>query len=472
TLGREAPTIWQALEDVRVLSMLSADGRARSERVREVFREAFAARTQTGLCRWLERCWLALGGPACAHEESDLADAAAAFARFRDLERRGLPDPADLAGEFANLYARDAVPAAVEIMTIHKAKGLEFDLVVLPGLDRAVVHREDEFLLSLQFARSGRDAMIMASRPAVGAAGDPLFDFLRAQARDGADLEAERLLYVACTRAKRELCLSAVMADERGETPAKPPRTGSLLAALWPVAGGQFSVSADALVPGTAAREGLRRMPAGWSPPAWPVPPEVLAESTATSARESRPPFDWVGETARQVGTLVHAQLQRLDLRRCDPGSLREREPEFRRWLSSRGVPSAWLGAAGGRVVAALVTACTDPRGRWILEAGRREDMRERAWSGVCNGELVHGVFDRSFIDEQGVRWVIDYKTSEHQGGGLQAFLDREVDRYRPQMNRYAELAGRLGPEPVRIGLYFPLMGAWREWSADAVLNR
>jgi ATP-dependent helicase/nuclease subunit A len=76
-------------------------------------------------------------------------------------------------------------------------------------------------------------------------------------------------------------------------------------------------------------------------------------------------------------------------------------------------------------------------------------------------------VFDRSFIDEHGVRWVIDYKTSQHLGGGLEEFLDSEVLRYRPQLHRYAILAKKLGPEPIRLGLYFPLMRAWREWAAS-----
>ncbi|HXP64024.1 MAG TPA: hypothetical protein VN815_01005, partial [Steroidobacteraceae bacterium] len=73
-------------------------------------------------------------------------------------------------------------------------------------------------------------------------------------------------------------------------------------------------------------------------------------------------------------------------------------------------------------------------------------------------------VFDRSFIDDTGVRWVIDYKTSQHLGGKLETFLDQEVERYRPQLERYGRLARRLGPEPVHLGLYFPLMRAWREW--------
>jgi hypothetical protein len=58
----------------------------------------------------------------------------------------------------------------------------------------------------------------------------------------------------------------------------------------------------------------------------------------------------------------------------------------------------------------------------------------------------------------------VDYKTSSHEGAGLEAFLDREQERYRAQLERYAALMRRLGPEPVRLGLYFPLLAGWRDW--------
>jgi ATP-dependent exoDNAse (exonuclease V) beta subunit len=129
------------------------------------------------------------------------------------------------------------------------------------------------------------------------------------------------------------------------------------------------------------------------------------------------------------------------------------------------GVPAERLDEAAARVVAALLQVHEDPRGRWILQKAR-EDFREHALSGDWQGEVARVVIDRSFIDEHGVRWVIDYKTSQHLGGGLEEFLDREVERYRPQLSRYAAFAKRLGPEPVRAALYFPLMRAWREWEA------
>ncbi|MBS1834994.1 MAG: hypothetical protein JST65_19905, partial [Acidobacteria bacterium] len=64
-----------------------------------------------------------------------------------------------------------------------------------------------------------------------------------------------------------------------------------------------------------------------------------------------------------------------------------------------------------------------------------------------------------------GVRWIIDYKTSTHEGGELEWFLDGEQLRYRPQLERYGRLFRLAEPaRPIRLGLYFPLLGAWREW--------
>jgi len=134
------------------------------------------------------------------------------------------------------------------------------------------------------------------------------------------------------------------------------------------------------------------------------------------------------------------------------------------------GVPAERLAQATARVTEALLAVHRDPRGQWILKSGYRDDFREHALSGQWQGELVRVVFDRSFIDAE-TRWVIDYKTSQHQGSGQEQFLDREVERYRGQLERYGRLARRLGPQPVRLGLYFPLMRAWREWTPDEVVD-
>jgi ATP-dependent exoDNAse (exonuclease V) beta subunit len=483
-IARAGLIVWDAVCDDGVLEGLSADGAQRCRRIRRTLEHAFRVRNHSDLPRWVERTWLALGAAACAVEERELAHVRTVFSRLRELGDLGLPDSADLVRRFADLYADGGAESAVEIMTIHKAKGLEFDLVVVPALNRHARQNGSQLLLAHQFARTERDGMVMAARPPVGAKANRLFEFLRAEATDAAALESQRLLYVACTRAKSELHLYAEIGLREdpdaapGETVdeppgVRPPHSGSLLAVLWPAVSDQFAIAAQSPSTGSgpapAVRGGpLRRVPAGWSademsaaaPGAAPLP-------SIDDTREETPVFDWVGETARRVGSLVHAELQATNLATQDESALRARAPHFMRWLALNGVPPERLREATERVVAALTAVHADPRGRWILKQGYRDDFREHAVSGHWRGEVVRAVFDRSFIDEHGVRWVIDYKTSRHTGGGLAEFLAREVERYRPQLERYAALARRLGPEPVRVGLYFPLIGAWREWTPE-----
>jgi ATP-dependent exoDNAse (exonuclease V) beta subunit len=484
-LARARPIIWDALREEGVLEGLSEEGRLRCGRLRAVLETAFEVQSHTSAARWVERTWIALGGPACAADIRDLEHVRAVFARLRKLEEQGLPDAADLPGAFADLYAKGDPADAVEIMTIHKSKGLEFDCVIVPALDRHGRSHPGQLLLTHPFSRTERPGMVMAARPPVGAR-NALFDYLRRLAREGDSLESERLLYVACTRAKYQLHLTATVgphADpdalpgEEGDEDRPPqsearraPHAGSLLAVLCRVKRIEdaFAVPQAASMEDEAELAGLRggplvRMPRAWSPP--PLEARSFAPVAATAIeREETPVFDWAGETARRIGSLVHAELQSLDLERSDPGTLRARKPHYERWLALHGVPAERVSQASERVIGAVAAVHRDPRARWILKKGYRDDFREHALSGYWRGEVVRAVFDRSFIDEDGIRWVIDYKTSQHSGGGLQEFLDREVERYRPQLERYAALAGRLGPERVRVGLYFPLMSAWREW--------
>ena len=80
---------------------------------------------------------------------------------------------------------------------------------------------------------------------------------------------------------------------------------------------------------------------------------------------------------------------------------------------------------------------------------------------------------DRTFIDDEGVRWIIDYKTSVHEGADTDAFLNNERERYRAQLERYAALMSASGApqgdllrgaQRIRLGLYFPLLAGWRAW--------
>jgi ATP-dependent exoDNAse (exonuclease V) beta subunit len=194
-------------------------------------------------------------------------------------------------------------------------------------------------------------------------------------------------------------------------------------------------------------------------PPAvrWRAPPEAPALEVIE--------FSWVGDTARRVGSVVHRWLQRIaedEAKGWSRARVERERAAIRNALVARGVVEAEIGKACDRVVAALASTLEDPRGRWLL--GPQHNARnEYRLSTLVDGVHRVLVIDRLFEDLAGA-WIVDYKTSSHEGAEVERFLDAEQERYRVQLERYAAVAAR----GARLGLYFPLLKGWREWSVEA----
>jgi ATP-dependent exoDNAse (exonuclease V) beta subunit len=78
---------------------------------------------------------------------------------------------------------------------------------------------------------------------------------------------------------------------------------------------------------------------------------------------------------------------------------------------------------------------------------------------------MVHATIDRTFLDEAGVRWIVDYKTSSPAvDEPSEHFISAELDRYHNQLQLYATLSGQLEPgRALRTALYFPRFDGWIE---------
>jgi ATP-dependent exoDNAse (exonuclease V) beta subunit len=78
---------------------------------------------------------------------------------------------------------------------------------------------------------------------------------------------------------------------------------------------------------------------------------------------------------------------------------------------------------------------------------------------------MVHAVLDRTFVDGEGTRWVIDYKTGlPFKNEDHAVFYQHERECYQEQLARYAALFRKLEPErTVRTALYFPMFDGWCE---------
>ncbi|HEU5443580.1 MAG TPA: PD-(D/E)XK nuclease family protein, partial [Steroidobacteraceae bacterium] len=369
------------------------------------------------------------------------------------------------------------------------AKGLEFDHVVVPSLDRERNRGREPLLRWLDLPRpptpgsasagapanpDGSD-LVMAPAPVIGDedAGEVTAFLKRLMARRAAN-EQVRLLYVAATRAKRSLHLFAAPKARNGG--AVIPRSRTLLASLWPALEDAFQASAKngvssastdvqlELFDGSQARRALRRLRPDWVPPSIPPPPKLTRLPLAQHALE-RLEFSWADETRRHIGTVVHGALQAFSAASELPsrGWVESRAGLYLEQLRRHGVPQHDLERAAADVVRALCWTVEDEKGRWILSGEHREAGSELALTGMAGGRLTNVVIDRSFVDETGTRWVIDFKTSVHEGGRLDEFIGQQLERYRGQLETYTTLARGLGPEPVRAALYFPLLGVFRE---------
>ena len=137
----------------------------------------------------------------------------------------------------------------------------------------------------------------------------------------------------------------------------------------------------------------------------------------------------------------------------------------IRNELAGLGVGRADLDKAVDTVILAIERSLQDERGLWLLDSSHHDSRCEYALESVDDRNvLTTSVIDRTFIDTNGTRWIIDYKTSSHSGGGIDEFLDREMERYQAQLNRYASLIRQIEDRPIKLGLYFPLLNGWREW--------
>ncbi len=495
-LATDSRTVWELLGDDARMSAITADGRARLSNFRAVMLPILKRRRRMPLRDLVENAWMVLHGPACLSGDRDLDDAM----RMLDLleaesaAQTGGHDLVDLelfATRIAKLYAGNQpptdvlLPLPVQIMTIHKAKGLEFDTVIVPSLHR-VPRNEDRGLLAWNEQAdpaTGERMLLLAPIREAGAADDDdaIYRFVQLRERERQQHEDVRLLYVAATRAKQQLHLLATVAVkvEAGEAQVVAPRAMSLLAALWPVAGPVFT-GALAALPSRGELPAIqrtlkpssvapRRLPSGFLAPAT-LPPAVISSAPAAIQPIARVDFEWAGETARHVGTVVHDFLRQIaeqGLATWSVARISQSKHLFELELRRLGVDAAARPEAARRVETALINTVEDERGRWLL-GEQMEAKSEWRLTGHTEGSVVNIAIDRTFVADDGTRWIIDYKTGEHKGGNLDVFLNNEVLRYRQQIETYAALLHRFQisriQSPIRLGLYFPMLAGWREW--------
>lgn len=456
--------VWSTLNDAGALAALSVDGRARAEHVRHALQWALAHRDRLALRVWIEQLWLALGGAQTVPDADQLQDAEGFFRLLEqaDVEGVGL-DPAWLESRLLKLYAdRERPGCKVQVMTLHKAKGLEFDWVLIPGLGRATRSQSRQLLLADDYTTAaGQRGFLLAADDHSEPGAPGLYNFLRSRQKQKETLEATRLLYVGATRAVRRLVLTAGLTPESGDAGSwREPAAGSLLRRIWPTFREQVVVhdavpAADLAGSASAATrlQRLRRLPQASTGRAESAMP------TGANFPERR-----FNRLERHTGTVVHQALEELSRRpELPPVPGEEERLRWRAELCRLGLHGETLETAMRAVHISVENALAENGpGRWILSPAHPEARSEWALTRVdAEGNTEDMVIDRTFLDAAtGERWLIDYKTSRPESGeSLEQFLARESAAYRPQMLRYRDTLRAIASAPLRVALYFPTIG-------------
>jgi len=457
-----------------IIELLRDDGRIAtlSTRAQEAIAAALpvlerlvAGRPSTTLRDLVEDSWLALGGPAILNDKYAVDNVYRYFDVLAKHEHHGsLDDVAALESLLDLERVSTSGGARLQVMTMHKAKGLEFEHVLLYGMGR-LPGRSGRSVLSwfdIPNEHGDERKIISPVGPRVEVESDPVHRYIELTSSSKDRHEQARLLYVACTRARKSLhLLGHTLATPDGY---KPPAKNSLLRMLWPAVESEFAAafSEEAIVTGEDSETiwklpRLRRFGVDWQPPAVSPLPGVAAAQPDTEEPDDEVEFYWVGTEARIAGTIVHRWMQVLTEGRAAV-ALVDSDAQRRvtvRWLREMGIGDSMQSGIAERVQAALDGIRGDAQGRWILEG---DGHAEFALTGVFEGEIESVILDRVRIDESGEHWIIDYKTSSHEGGNLQGFLNAEVERYKAQLQKYASIYGAYSGKQPRCALYFPLL--------------
>ena len=419
------------------------------------------------------------GGPRCLESPAQLSDVAAFFALMDELLGAGTLTPENLQAEAASLYAPPDPLAGtgLQMMTIHKSKGLEFDSVIVPGLHRGTGGSDSSLLRWDQVVLAdGREHLLVAPIKSRSAGDDTstAYDYLRRLEDERSAHEDERLLYVAATRAVRSLHLVGVaVADASKDEGLKAPASGTLLDLLWAnTAAAAFRYALDT---GLLAESGQKGLDINSFVPdllrlRTPQMPDVFINSEVKLPIDSNEnlPEESESRIEAAVGTLVHRALELIARDGFAAWSI-ERisslQPAYQRWLQQQGQPLAEAANGAQQVVAALCVTLASSAGQWVL-GQQQEAAAEAAWSSqgesvAPQGDFLRGavnhVIDRIFV-AAGERWIVDYKTVKQPAHAPADFLELRAESYRPQLTRYASLFADAGL-PLRLAIYYPVQG-------------
>jgi ATP-dependent exoDNAse (exonuclease V) beta subunit len=425
-------SIYYALSQLVQITALSPEGRLRAAFVYQTLHNAFIQRSQEALVPWIINTLenLHKDSVLTTAEQSDLEQYWQLLGRF---EQDGqLTDLELFQVEFNKLYSQRVTPSRLQIMTIHKSKGLEFECVILPGLGNKASTMDRPLFRWLKLpSQSQNDLLLLSPIKAAHQEQCLLYDYLGKLDAQKNSYELQRLLYVAVTRAKKRLYLF----DNHEKI-----SQGTFRHLLEKQA--FISIESD---------DHLDELHA--LPTLYHLPIEFYTKENDTPIAKQDNPVILSTSLPRLIGIVAHELLQWI----CDhhPPSLPAIPWEIAAYqLKAMGFTHHALEDAKTQIKTQITAFYNDPIGQWLMKAHEEEHNEYELLVHEPHG-VVTKIIDRTFV-EQGMRWIIDFKTgSEDKNTTL---------KHQKQVNDYARLFIDENASPIRCGIYYLQNNHWVTW--------
>ncbi len=512
--------------------LLSAAGQSYLRRSWPTLLAAAQGAGRTAPATLVERTWHSLGGAAYV-TAAERANVERYLALLRDVTAGDRLDLLALKRHLKQLFAEpSAADDAVELMTIHGAKGLEWDVVIVPELGRQG-QRDPARLLNWLELETGPDPSVLLA-PIHGKGDDPtsLYRWLSRVHSRRLEAERKRLFYVAGTRAREELHFFATAKQgKEGVSPA----VGSLLHACWPAAAphfGQPAVPAQTTLPGSlpgvndpaggtgldeSALPGLTLAAVAdlgadgdgegvargcYLPRLARLPLSFDPQQHFREAAARRLPYPFVADvphrrlllrpegsaTVRALGNVVHRFLEQIARKLAAGHSATRLRDELSTWIDrlaasfrGEGLSAADASREASRALTLLANTLTDPVGQWLLSPhpGAASERSLGTPSGMLRVDRILRAGDVPLSrspatppgSNAGTLWVVDFKTTAPGGRAPEQFLLDQRTAYGPQLARYAAALHGSSAHDARIelGLYFPAIPRLIHWPAESL---